>query len=73
MAGSGGGSWQRASVVGVVLLCTAVRAPDVINEGGWRAWLVVPVVLGVLALTGAQLWSALRGRRGAADPDRARD
>ncbi|MEV4757575.1 hypothetical protein AB0J86_21020 [Micromonospora sp. NPDC049559] len=67
-------SWKKPLVIGLVLLYTAIRLPEVVSEGGWRAWIGVPVSIALLWYFVVEVRAALRGRRGrAADADRAED
>ncbi|MCM0677256.1 hypothetical protein NCC78_21570 [Micromonospora phytophila] len=64
----------RLAVLAVALLCTGVRGPEVLREGGWRAWVVFPATLVLLWLIGAELRAWRRRRRevaGAGDRDTA--
>ncbi|MGS2619327.1 hypothetical protein ACVCAH_33120 [Micromonospora sp. LZ34] len=53
----------RLPVLAVALICTGVRGPELVRQGGWRAWVVVPATLVLLWLIVAELWALLRRRR----------
>ncbi|SCG41371.1 PEP-CTERM protein-sorting domain-containing protein [Micromonospora echinaurantiaca] len=53
----------RLPVLVVALVCTGVRGPELVREGGWRAWVVVPATIVLLGLIGVELRALWRRRR----------
>ncbi|GIF71243.1 hypothetical protein Asi02nite_07610 [Asanoa siamensis] len=61
--------------LGLMLLLTAVLLPEIVAEGGWRAWVGVPVSVGVLGAFLAEIYRAKSGDQPFAkrDTDRSCD
>lgn len=52
--------WKRPVLLVTALLYTGIRAPDILSEGGWRSWLVVPIIIVLLWLLAREMWTVLR-------------
>ncbi|NJP33453.1 hypothetical protein [Micromonospora thermarum] len=61
---------RRLWVLGLMLLFTAVLLPDIVTEGGWRAWIAVPVSAGLLVLFLRDLAVVIQRRRRSPGPER---
>ncbi|WP_328417918.1 hypothetical protein OG470_30685 [Micromonospora sp. NBC_00389] len=57
-----GASWGKLFVAGLMVLCSGIRTPDILAEGSWRSWTVVPVLVGVLWFFLRALGDVLRRR-----------
>ncbi|GGM26533.1 hypothetical protein GCM10007977_029670 [Dactylosporangium sucinum] len=57
--------WKRPALLGLLVAFTAVRVPDVLAEGTWRSWVVVPVFVVAVWLFGSSVSGAVRRGRDA--------
>ncbi|MEV1287781.1 hypothetical protein [Micromonospora sp. NPDC049679] len=58
-----GGRRKELIKLGFLLLLGAVLLPEKVSEGSWRAWVGVPLGVGVLWLFLTELRAAIRMRR----------
>jgi hypothetical protein len=58
-----GSDVRRLLILGAMLLLSAILLPEVIAEGGWRAWVATITSVGVLCFFVGGLWTLLRGRK----------
>lgn len=38
------GRWKKPVLWSLTVVCTAIRAPEVLADGGWRRWLLIAVL-----------------------------
>jgi hypothetical protein len=64
--------WGKPIFVGLLLLGGGIRIPEILMEGGWRAWGVIPALIGLLWYFVIELRIALRrhAARSAASDDK---
>ncbi|MBE1487465.1 hypothetical protein [Plantactinospora soyae] len=70
-----GARWKRPTLLGIALLYTGIRAPDILSEGSWRSWVAVPIIIALLWILAREIWTAARRQTGrsAASEERAPD
>lgn len=55
--------WKKPILAGLALLYAAIRMPEILSEGGWRAWVGVPVSAALLWYFVSEVRAALDERR----------
>ncbi|MEU9510560.1 hypothetical protein AB0D32_30250 [Micromonospora sp. NPDC048170] len=59
--------------MGLMLLFTVILLPDIVSEGGWRAWVAVPVSVGLLVVFLRDLAALIQRRRHSPRPEQGPD
>jgi hypothetical protein len=59
-----GARWKRPALLGLALLYTGIRAPDILSEGSWRSWVAVPIIIALVWIFARETWTAVRRQNG---------